>query len=547
MVSLLLKFDNDSNMIIIAFITELVDRLKPVDTAFHDHIGVPACLKGTREQLLEDIELWMMDPTSKKVFWLNGAAGTGKTTVARSVAEMASRRNFPGATFFFSRTSADRGDFKPVVPTIAYQLAQDPRLRSRIAAAMDDDNTLSTADVTIQAEKLLLETLRVPIPDPPSCLLLVVDALDECNKDDNGVHGGDLIPQVLAAVKGTSFVKVFITSRSEPAIETMFIDVDLGDATRTLALHRDIEEKTVQSDIGLYLRVKLSELRNRVRNNPSFPEQSSIDILVKRAGTLFIYASTVVKYISSPIGRPDRRLATLLRAEPEHSRKQFGPLDSLYSQILRTAHESLGGRSDVDESLRSVLVALVLVRQELAMNELVALTGVDEDTLIEVLGLMSAILNYQHGSAEPVRLMHLSFSEFLSDPKRCSELDAYVVKPSFDHLWLTERCLDAINARLSVSQMTRANIDALLYAPASDLWWYYCRFWAVHWLDHLQKSHRAGVVPQGLKSFCTLALHQWAREVVNVNDSITILKSVLRAFSIYEVSLRILSRLDLQT
>jgi hypothetical protein len=491
-------------MITTAFITELLDRLKPVDTAFYNHIGVSACLEGTRKQLLVDIKEWMEDPGSKTVFWLKGVAGTGKTTIARSVAEIASDRNFLGATFFFSRASPDRRDFKSVIPTIAYQLAdRDPRLRSRIAAALEDDNTLRTADVAIQAKELLLEALRAPFLDPPLCWLLVVDALDECDKADNGAHGGDLIPELLAAVKDAPFVKVFLTSRSDPTIESMFIDEDLGDATRNLALHRDIEEKTVQSDIRYYLRFELSKLGKRIGKNVSFPEESSIDVLAERAGTLFIYASTVVKYISSLIGRPDRRLATLLRAEPEHSRKQFGPLDSLYSQILRTAHESFGGGSVVDKDLRTVLIGLVLVRQEMAMNELITLTRVDEDTLSEVLGLMSAILNYQHGSAEPVRLMHLSFSEFLSDRERCSELPGYAVDPSCDHLWLTERCLESLNTHLSVSLLNNKDMKAQLLL---DLVWYSCKFWAIHWLEHIQKSGRQNVVPQGFNQFYTLSL-----------------------------------------
>jgi hypothetical protein len=534
-VSLLIKHDTDNNMITIAFIIELLNKLKPVDTAFYNHIGVPACLEGTREQLLDDIAQWMEDPASKKVFWLTGAAGTGKTTIARSIAEMAKGRNLLGATFFFSRTSADRGDFKRVIPTIAYQLAQDLRLRSRIAAAIDDDNTLSTADVSIQAEKLLLETLRVPIPDPPSCLLLVVDALDECNKDDNDVHGGDLIPQLLVAVKGVSFVKVFLTSRPGPSIETMFIDEDLGDATLTLALHRDIEEQTVQSDIRHYLRVQLSELRKRVRNNPNFPEESSINILVKRAGTLFIYARTVVQYVSSSRGiSPDRRLAALIRAEPELSSLQYGPLDSLYKQILRTAHDGFGGGSVADKCLRSILIALVLVRRELTMYELIKLTGVDEDTCSEVLGLMSAILNYRHGSAEPVRLMHLSFSEFLSDPKRCSELDDYAIDPSCDHLWLTERCLESLNTHLSVTLLSNKDTTTQLL---SKFVWYCCKFWPAHWLEHARQSYRPGVVPQSLHAFCTLGLPRWINAIDSMHGSASAdpLDQVLQACSILQV------------
>jgi hypothetical protein len=521
-------------------IVELLGRLKPVDTAFYDHIDDPACLQGTRAQLLSDIERWMMDPDSKTVYWLTGAAGTGKTTVARSIAEMARTQKILGATFFFSYTSDDRCNFKTVIPTIARQLADDhPRLRSRIAAAMDVDETLATAGVAIQAKKLLFETLSMPTSDSPSRLVLVLDALDECKKDRNGIHGGVLIPQLLAALKNAPFVKVFLTSRLEPGIEIMFSDKALSGKVHSLALHRDIDAMTVKSDIAHYLRSELTQLRERMSASRGFPDESSINTLVDRAGTLFIYARAAVEYISDPNGQPDHRLAALIEAKPELSSRQYGPLDSLYSQILLTAHETLKCSSPdlADKGLRSVMIALVLLRQEMTLNELVTLTGVDEATFSEILGLMSAILNYQRGKAEPVRLMHLSFAEYLSDNKRCLKLPKYVVDPSYDHLWLTECCLGPLNARLSVSMLTDEDINTLFMVQPSGFWWYSCRFWAVHWLQHLRESSRQEVVPQALERFRTLALPNWIRVVnlMDIGDFLALMISAEQAFLTREV------------
>jgi signal recognition particle GTPase len=89
--------------------TELLKLLAPVKTAFHDRAGAPVpCLEGTRVQLLEDMTRWMADTNDKTVFWLTGVAGTGKTTVAKSIADMASKDKYLVITFFFSHTSADR-------------------------------------------------------------------------------------------------------------------------------------------------------------------------------------------------------------------------------------------------------------------------------------------------------------------------------------------------------------------------------------------------------------------------------------------------------
>src|SRR6201999_1469958 len=48
-----------------------------------------ACLPGTRTQLLDNIFTWIhsSDPNSERILWLSGPAGTGKSSVANSVAE----------------------------------------------------------------------------------------------------------------------------------------------------------------------------------------------------------------------------------------------------------------------------------------------------------------------------------------------------------------------------------------------------------------------------------------------------------------------------
>jgi hypothetical protein len=41
------------------------------------------CLPDTRVELCQKITRWSADPYGECVFWLNGMAGTGKSTIAR--------------------------------------------------------------------------------------------------------------------------------------------------------------------------------------------------------------------------------------------------------------------------------------------------------------------------------------------------------------------------------------------------------------------------------------------------------------------------------
>lgn len=102
-----------------------------------------SCFEGTRAGILGDIAEWIKkpDPSVERIFWLNGIAGVGKSTVARTVAQLAQEAGVLGGQFFFSRKSeAELRDPVLVFTTIAYQLARfDPEFGQRIVAALETD------------------------------------------------------------------------------------------------------------------------------------------------------------------------------------------------------------------------------------------------------------------------------------------------------------------------------------------------------------------------------------------------------------------------
>jgi hypothetical protein len=499
---------------------ELLKLLAPVKTAFHNHADAPsACLEGTRVQLLDDIAKWMADTNGKTVYWLTGVAGTGKSTVAKSVVDMASKEKYLVVTFFFSHTSADRRDYRKVIPSLAYQLARDARLRSHIVAAIDSDNDIAISGTAIQTKKLLLDGLRAPSSLSDGRVIIVLDALDECQKDSNQINGGDLIPILLAVLKDIPFVKVFLTSRPEPSIERMFQRKDLHGVTSTLALHRDIEKGMVRADIARYFHHELSKLRDAIPHSPVFPTETDMQLLAERADTLFIYARTVVEYVSDPVGRPDRRLAVLIEAKPGQSGQRYGSLDGLYTHILLQASNPSTHSNSVNHDLRSTLIALVLAQQPLSAEGLAATAGIDQDTCRECLRRISALLDYQHDTDEPVRVMHLSLPDFLSDPHRCSTVPGYVVNASSDHLWMAERCIELMINHLRYD-ICRIEDPSSFNTEVVDLeerrkkyiaesLRYACCFWVLHWLEHIQTSGSQARIPSGLEAFCEQHLLHW--------------------------------------
>nr|POF14301.1 hypothetical protein CFP56_03325 [Quercus suber] len=113
------------------------------------------CLPGTRAALLDQIAEWADDKNGKCIFWLCGKAGTGQSTISRTVAERLDKQLRLGASFFFKRGEGDRGNASRFFPTIAAQLADViPGLSSYIAEALEGDSFLSSKGLRDQFEKL---------------------------------------------------------------------------------------------------------------------------------------------------------------------------------------------------------------------------------------------------------------------------------------------------------------------------------------------------------------------------------------------------------
>ena len=66
---------------------KLLGKLEPVRDAGYEAGHHNTCLRGTRESVIDGIIRWSEDP-ERRVFWLNGLAGTGKSTIAQAFSEM---------------------------------------------------------------------------------------------------------------------------------------------------------------------------------------------------------------------------------------------------------------------------------------------------------------------------------------------------------------------------------------------------------------------------------------------------------------------------
>lgn len=124
------------------------------------------CHPETRVELLQRIRDWANDPNAKRIFWLNGWAGTGKTTVSKPVSRWLAelRPNATvrlGASYFFKRGDADRASAALLFPTIASQLAaQVNQLGVLIAQAVKTHPQICCKPLDEQFKRLVREPLQ---------------------------------------------------------------------------------------------------------------------------------------------------------------------------------------------------------------------------------------------------------------------------------------------------------------------------------------------------------------------------------------------------
>ena len=181
------------------------------------------CLANTRVELQRQIKEWAKDGNGKHIFWLNGMAGTGKSTIARTVARLFAKDGQLGASFFFKKGEGDRGTASRFFTTIAMDLmAHMPGLISSITKAIDADPTISEKALKDQFEKLILQPLLETRQASPKILglIIVIDALDECEREEDI----QVILQLLTQTRGLGpvLLRIFVTSRPELPIRLGF-------------------------------------------------------------------------------------------------------------------------------------------------------------------------------------------------------------------------------------------------------------------------------------------------------------------------------------
>ena len=371
------------------------------------------CTDGTRIKILREITRWANEPSlgSPRVFWLTGQAGSGKTTIAYTIAKRfeeggnAEQHTVLGGNFLCSRQFPETQAQTRILPTIAYQLAHKCKSYANALHVVDKFDAVNH-DVSSQMKGLLVDPWKLSEPTrhpkvgpelPP--YLIVIDALDEIEGDGGSAFLRALFMAILNSdLRGLKFL---VTSRSDPNLVLLCESF----ASKAVCRLQEVPIAEAMSDIETYLEAKL----------PKLSGSSEIAELGQRAKGLFIYAATAVKYLT-PLGSITVKEQTGMLIDflsksydPDSSRDATFLVDELYRWIMYDAFSKLN-RKVMDSRLRILYTFLCTAEPTTVSIVAALLPDGDEEAARAVLHELHAVL-YTEGNQ--VFWYHASFPDFI--------------------------------------------------------------------------------------------------------------------------------------
>ncbi|RXW23561.1 hypothetical protein EST38_g2284 [Candolleomyces aberdarensis] len=368
---------------------------------------------------------------------MTGAAGSGKSALLQTTAEICQESGILACTFFFSASDPTRNTVEHIIPTIAYQLGRtDDVLRRWINAAVESDELIFSKSVRTQMSTLIVAPLQrcqgmgIDLTTLPYAIL--IDGLDEC-------RGEDRQAELLAAIKECLLIpglpfRIFIASRPEWAIRT---GLEPGGHLCKVAYHIQLSDQyDASADMYRYLQRRFEDIGLRIGDSQWFTP-NDVNTLVRAASGQFIYVATVYKYVSERRAFPGERLNIVLNWTPlvGQTARPFEALDALYTNILlaaKNAYEAVDTHQGRD-------FLLLFRAHHLNINSppiqgfprhapadffsvhwlgLEARTG---ESLVS--DLRSLVVLERNNNGEPyLRLYHKSFSDFLEGESRAKDL-----------------------------------------------------------------------------------------------------------------------------
>ncbi|KAF8339146.1 uncharacterized protein EI90DRAFT_3040610, partial [Cantharellus anzutake] len=388
---------------------KILDSLQYPHIAYDDFTH--ACLEGTRIDLTERIMTWCRNTgeNENRLMLLTAVAGAGKTSIALTVAERCASEGDVTLLlhFFFKAGERSRPDF--LFSGIARTLADhDPVYRTFIISSLRKDPSLSTAPLAKQFRNLVALPLLHKPPPPDRPMVVIIDALDECDKGVFESFANILREEV---PRLPSSIKFFITSR-----HTDLVRRSLSPQFPVRRLTIDLLDDPNVQDCATYIRFELQTLKNwhpDLRRHLQ-DEDKTVQGILELASGLFIWISTIFRHMKTANKDPMRTLEGLLNTGTKRSKVPAeGMMDRLYTSILKKCDWE---DEDFSHDYPIVMGAIFVAQQPLSITAWDAILSPFLKSPVRYsLAELASLLSGVEDSHFPVRILHQSFRDFIVD------------------------------------------------------------------------------------------------------------------------------------
>ncbi|QRV97688.1 Vegetative incompatibility protein HET-E-1 [Ceratobasidium sp. AG-Ba] len=426
------------------------------------NIGRGGCAENTRVAILEQLHKWACDNAEEQIYWLNGMAGTGKTTIAYSFCRRLEHDHKLVASFFCSQRLPECREVNRIIPTISYQFARYSRpfyhaISDVLASNPDAHNQL----LVNQIAELLVNPMNHMKHTLPADLVVVIDGLDECD-DDRSIEG--TVDALLTHIRDLPF-KILMTSRPNANVAERMRRSRNESQQRELRLH-ELEDAQVQNDIRTYLTAELT--------SPIGLSSTDLDTLVKQ-------------YIGSDnFSRSEERLEEVLGVSGSDGASNG--IAALYTSILTSAfNDTRLTNSNREEMLKSVRT-VVCAREPLAVGLVAGLLKLRSTKSVHAALRPLLSVLYVSPSGSKINVLHESFPSYLFNQSRSGgfhcEADlfhAHLARLCFEHIGVPNPPFNICALESSyIRDDDLPNLEARIERFVSQELDYACRYWGIH-------------------------------------------------------------------
>ncbi|KAH8653107.1 WD40-repeat-containing domain protein [Tricladium varicosporioides] len=541
--------------------TQYTINLSTVEDASYDSKAdqdIPQCLPGTRVSILTQITGWVNNLQSGDIiFWLYGPAGTGKSTIARTLAHSLANNGQLGASYFFRRGQEGRNGTNLFFPTIATQLVHTiPTFGTYLEKSL---NRFANAKVE---KKALGEQFKTLVQDPLSDLLpyksgvltkiIVIDALDECEEYN---HVSQILSLFLQLRKlSTIRLRVFLTSRSaNPIVNAFEGPENKVTLYRSVALHGGEFSAETKTDISTFLKEQFTTIKTKgkITKDP-WPDPKDLDRLLNLAthpSPLFIYATTLCRFVyddddegrEEPGDQLDLWLEQCDSNAPQLYQIYMPILDQLLSGNYKKGERPKTLNSKNRSRLLQIISSIILLATPLPAQSLAILLNIDKDKVNHGLRNFHAVLNIPREPSKPVQLLHKSFSDFMLGNEGTGAVD-FQINPIETHMMLASKCIQRMESQSNGLRKDICDVQepgkfrneigkaTITDHIAPDL-----EYACLYWIFHLQQSGQHIVDGDEVYNFLCVHFLHWLEALSLVGrisesiDLIGILQSLIAA------------------